>query len=44
MIEAKYVTKGGDERTSILLLSGWWGLARWVELYLLFVCKILLDI
>ncbi len=27
-IEAKYRTKEGTERTSLLLASGWWGLAR----------------
>lgn len=27
-IEAKYTTKDGEERTSLLLTSGWWGLAR----------------
>ena len=28
-IEAKYVTKDGETRTSLLLASGWWGLARY---------------
>lgn len=27
-IEAKYVTKDGETRTSLLLASGWWGIAR----------------
>ena len=27
-IEAKYKTKDGEERTSLLLACGWWGLAR----------------
>ena len=27
-IEAKYVTADGKTRTSLLLLSGWWGMAR----------------
>lgn len=27
-ITAKYKTKDGEERTSLLLASGWWGLAR----------------
>jgi 7-dehydrocholesterol reductase len=27
-IEAKYITKDGEVRTSLLLASGWWGLAR----------------
>ena len=27
-VEAKYTTKDGEERTSLLLCSGWWGLAR----------------
>lgn len=28
VIEAKYQTSGGEERTSLLLVSGWWGLSR----------------
>ena len=27
-IEAKYTTADGEERTSLLLASGWWGVAR----------------
>jgi 7-dehydrocholesterol reductase len=27
-IVAKYITKDGTERSSLLLASGWWGLAR----------------
>lgn len=27
-VEANYVTEGGEKRTSLLLTSGWWGLAR----------------
>ena len=28
MIRAKYTTAKGEERSSLLLASGWWGLAR----------------
>lgn len=28
-MEAKYTTKDGEERTSLLLASGWWGVARY---------------
>eukprot|EP00210_Caulerpa_lentillifera_P000628 g607.t1 len=28
MIKAQYKTKSGDKKTSLLLASGWWGLAR----------------
>jgi 7-dehydrocholesterol reductase len=28
-IVAKYLTKDGSERSSLLLASGWWGLARY---------------
>lgn len=31
-VEAKYTTKDGEERTSLLLASGWWGVARYVYL------------
>lgn len=27
-VEARYLTKDGEERSSLLLASGWWGLAR----------------
>jgi hypothetical protein len=28
MIEAQYVTEAGERKQSLLLISGWWGLAR----------------
>jgi 7-dehydrocholesterol reductase len=33
-IVAKYLTKDGSERSSLLLASGWWGLARYSVLFL----------
>jgi hypothetical protein len=28
MIKAKYMTKDDEERSSLLLASGWWGISR----------------
>jgi 7-dehydrocholesterol reductase len=28
VIRARYVTAGGERKTSLLLTSGWWGVAR----------------
>jgi 7-dehydrocholesterol reductase len=43
-IVAKYLTKDGSERSSLLLASGWWGLARYSVLISSLFLSCLIDL
>ena len=36
-IDASYKTKDGEERSSLLLASGWWGIARYFQLFFIYL-------